>query len=207
MKQIIELVVPESWSDIKLKDYLVMSKEIQSYEGEEEAQTAIAIYHLCGLDAEQLSRISTQSFLALRNSLAEFMNKKDFELQRFVTINGVEYGFEPNLSEMSYGAFADITKWDTFQIDDNWAKIMSILYRPVEVKRKNWYSIKPYSGEIDETLWLNVGMDVHFGSLFFFVNLLTDLRNCILNSMSKELELPLNIKSILQKSGQIMHQL
>ena len=178
----------------------------RSYEGEEEAQTAVAIYHLCGLDAEQLSRISSESFLKLRNSLAQFMNNKKFDLQKFVTINGVEYGFEPNLSQITYGAFADITKYDTIEINDNWAKIMSILYRPIEIKQKNWYSIKAYDGKIDEEKWLNVGMDIHFGALFFFVNLLKDLQNSILKSMSKESELPQNIKSLLARSGEIMHQ-
>jgi hypothetical protein len=206
MKKIIELTVPESWSDITLDTYLKMVNEIKSYEGEEEAQTAVAIYHLCGLDAEQLSRISTESFLSLRNSLAEFMNNKKFELQQFVNIGGVEYGFEPNLSQISYGAFADITKYDTIEINENWAKIMSILYRPVEIKRKNWYSIKAYDGQIDEQKWLNVGMDTHFGALFFLLNLLKDLGSSILSSMKKEQELPPNIKSLLARSGEIMHQ-
>jgi len=106
---------------------------------------------------------------------------------------------------MSYGAYADITQYDTIQIDKNWGKIMSILYRPVEKKQYGKYLIKPYDGEIDETKWLDVNMEVHWGSLFFFVHLQMDLLKGILSSL-KETELPPNIKPILARSGELMQQ-
>jgi hypothetical protein len=54
-----------------------------------------------------------------------------------------------------------------------------------------------------EEMFLNVGMDIHFGALFFFVNLLMDLLNSILNStMAKDIH-P-NIKQILERSGQLI---
>jgi len=206
MKQIIELTVPESWKDIKLKEYLALQKDLKAYADDVEAQTAITIYHLCGLDAEQLNKISKEAFDSLKEALNSFMIETKHELHKTITIDGIEYGFEPNLSQMSYGAFVDITKYDTITIDDNWAKIMSILYRPIETKNKLWYSIKPYDGQIDEEKWLNVGMDTHFGTLFFFVNLLMDLQSSILSSMSKEQELPLSLKLILEESGEIIRQ-
>jgi hypothetical protein len=65
------------------------------------------------------------------------------------------------------------------------------------------YSIKVYDGEMKEDIFLNVGMDVHFGTLFFFVNLLMDLLKDILKStMAKDIH-P-NIKQILQRSGQLI---
>jgi hypothetical protein len=47
-------------------------------------------------------------------------------------------------------------------------------------------------------------MDVHFGALFFFVLLLRDLPNYILKSMMDTEILPPNIKSILERSGEII---
>ena len=206
MKQHIELLVPETWADVDLQTYLELQTELKSYEDNPEAQVASTIFHLCGLDALQLQKVSTKSFEVLKTALHEFMGEVELPLQQIVRIDGIEYGFEPNLSTMTYGAFVDITKYDTIQIDDNWAKIMSILYRPIETKQKNWYSIKPYDGVIDESKWLKVGMHIHFGCLFFFVNLLMDLRSSILSSMSKERVLPHSIRSILAKSGEIIHQ-
>jgi hypothetical protein len=68
------------------------------------------------------------------------------------------------------------------------------------------YTIKTYDGELKEDMFLQVGMDVHLGTLFFFVNLLMDLLKGILNS-TMEMELPHNIKSILERSGQLIPHL
>jgi hypothetical protein len=106
---------------------------------------------------------------------------------------------------MSYGAYADITKWDTIAIDKNWAKVMSILYRPVTKKQKERYDIETYDGNIDETRWLDVNMEVHWGALFFFVRLQMDLLNGILKSLKEE-ELPASMRSILARSGELMQQ-
>ena len=106
---------------------------------------------------------------------------------------------------MSYGAYADITKNDTIAIDKNWAKVMSILYRPVTKKQKERYDIQTYDGNIDETNWLDVNMEVHWGALFFFVRLQMDLLNGILKSLKEE-EVPANMRSILARSGELMQQ-
>ena len=63
-----------------------------------------------------------------------------------------------------------------------------------------------YHTNIDDKLFLNVSVDIQFGALFFFVNLLTDLLSATLNSLKVE-GLPPNIKSILEKSGEITKRL
>ena len=67
------------------------------------------------------------------------------------------------------------------------------------------YSIKPYDGEIDESRWLGVNMEVHWGALFFFVHLQMDLLKGILNSLKDE-ALPASMKSILARSGELIQQ-
>lgn len=208
MKQTVKITVPDSWKDVTLKKYLALQHDLENYKDDEEAVTAFTLYHFCGITMEEFRTLSKQSYNSLLNVVTPFLQSTEHELQRFVTIDGVEYGFEPNLSNMAYGAYCDISKYGSVSIDKNWAKIMDILYRPVESKLKETYTIKPYEGKIDETKWLNVGMDVHFGTLFFFLYTLTDLSNYILNSsMSKTEELPLNILQTLERNGEAMHQL
>jgi hypothetical protein len=205
MKKQLTLDIPTSWKDISLKQYLALQADLEAYSDDAEAQTALTLHHLCGLDVEYIRRLSAESYATIKSKLNQFTSPEGIELTQFITIDGVEYGFEPNLSKMSYGAYADITQYDTIQIDKNWGKIMSILYRPVEKKQYGKYLIKPYDGEIDETKWLDVNMEVHWGSLFFFVHLQMDLLKGILNSL-KETELPPNIKPILARSGELMQQ-
>lgn len=201
----ITLNIPQSYGDISLKKWLELQKEMENYSDNEEAVNALILFHLCGLPVEDASKIDIQSYQAIINDLNQFLNKTELDLIRFVTIDGKEYGFEPNLSNMSYGSFVDVTAFETFTIDKNWPKIMNILYREVESKVGDTYTIKPYVAKDDWQKWMDVGMDVHLGALFFFVHLSQDLMSFILKS-TMETELPPNFKSILEKNGKVILQ-
>jgi hypothetical protein len=201
----IELSIPQSWEDITLKKYLNLMNELKNYEGEDEAQFAVMLQILCGLDAEYLKGISIADYNLIKNELNNFIGSMDSTLHRFITIDGVEYGFEPNLSEMAYGAYVDITQYSEIAINDNWAKIMNILYRPVTSKNSIYYTIETYTGDYNYEKWLNVSMDKHFGALFFLLNLSMDLAKNIL-SYSMEMDLTPSIKQLLQKSGEVIQQ-
>jgi hypothetical protein len=203
MVQELTINIPQSYEDITLKKWLALQTEIENYKDNEEAVTAVIFYHLCGLDPAYLQGLSVNDYNTIKSDIETFIGKTELPLQKFVTIDGVEYGFEPNLSQMTYGAYVDITKFETFNIDKNWQKIMNILYRPVVRKKGDMYSIKPYIPNDDDSKWLDVGMHVHFGALFFFVHLSTDLLSSILKS-TMEMELPHNIKQILARSGEVM---
>lgn len=202
----ITIKIPQGWEDIKLKEYLALQKELKNYEGEDEAQTAVMVQYLTGLDPMHLGGLSVEDYDTIKDTLSKFMGNTSLPLKIIVNIEGVEYGFVPNLSEIEYGAYLDITRYDTITIDDNWAKIMDILYRPVTNKIGKTYEVAPYTGKIDETKWLSVGMDVHFGAMFFFILLSTDLLNDTLNSMKKE-EWGQSINSLLEKSGKVTKHL
>ena len=206
MKQTLTIEIPTSWKDITLETYLKMQAELENYRDNEEAQIAIMLLHLCKIQPEYLRGLSADSYNLLKAKLSQFVSPEGIELQRFITIDGVEYGFEPNLSKMAYGAYADITQWDTISIDKNWAKIMSILYRPVTQKKGERYQIETYTGDIKEDLFMKVDMETHWGTLFFFLDLQLDLLNAIPNSLM-EMELPHSIKSTLEKSGEVMQRL
>jgi hypothetical protein len=205
MKKELELKVPTSYGDITLRRWLDLQKEMKNYAGDDEAVTAVMLQHLCGLDPIYFRGLGIDDYKLIKDALNSFMTKVDLPLQNHITIGGIEYGFEPNLSQMSYGAYADITKFTSIGIDDNWAKIMNILYRPVSHKKGSLYSIKAYEGDLYWEKFLDVPMDIHFGALFFLLNLHTELVSSILNSL-KEAELPQSIKSILARSGQLIQQ-
>lgn len=206
MEKEISIKIPQSWEDITLKKYLALQKELKNYEDNEEAQTAIMIQYLTGLDAKHLSGLSIEDYDMIKDTLNKFIENTVLPLQIVIQIDGIEYGFVPNLSEIEYGAYLDITQYDTISIDDNWAKIMDILYRPITNKLGKKYEVRPYTGKIDAEKWYNVGMNVHFGALNFFFYLLMDLLNDTLNSLKKE-EWDPNIKSILEKSGKVTKRL
>ena len=205
MRKEIEISIPQSYEDITLRKYLELQKELKNYEDDVEAQSAVLVTYLCGIASEDLIGLGRGDYVNISAEISKWIGNTQYPLQQFIWIDGVEYGLEPNLSNMSYGAYADITQYDTITIDDNWAKIMSILYRPVTKRVRDTYEIERYTGNINSDKWLDVTMDKHFGTLFFFVHLSTDLVKSILNSTKEAVNQP-NIKSILEKSGEIILQ-
>lgn len=205
MKKQIELSIPTSWKDLDLYTYLRFQKDASNYEDNEEAQIDFMIYHFCGLEFDNIKGLSVDSYNTIREKFGKFEKPDTLPLQRLITIKGVEYGFEPNLSKMSYGAYVDISQYEELTIDKNWGKIMNILYRPVTSKKGELYTIEPYIGRDDWDKFLSVSMDIHWGSLFFFMALHRDLLNAILSS-SMQTELPRNIRSILAASGRTIQQ-
>ena len=202
----LELKVPTSYGDIPLKKWLALQKDLEAYKDDEKAVVALMFLHLCGLDPKYLKGIQLDDYVLIKNELEAFMQNTDLPLQRIIRIGDREFGFEPNLSQMAYGAYADITKFKEFTINDDWASIMSVLYRPVTHKKGEMYEIQTYKGDDNSALFLEVGMDVHFGALFFFVHLLMDLLNATLNS-TMEKDMNPNIKPILERSGQHIQHL
>jgi len=206
MKKEISIVVPNSWSAITLRKYIQLSKDLKSFEDDDEAQTAALFFHLCDLEPLILPKIDAETFLRIKDDLYSFLSDNQLPLQQKINIDGVKYGFYPNLSKIEYGAYVDISKYNEMELDEKWAEVMSILYRPITKEVGSLYEVKSYDGHIDREQWLDVTMDVHFGAWFFFINLSKELLKGILNS-TKEAGLPPNIKSILERSGEIIQQL
>ena len=205
MKQQVKIEVPNQWSAVTLKKYLELKKDMDNYAGEYDAIIACMFHHLCEFPADYIHKLDLATYTSIVNDMSTFLADVELPLQKFITIDGVEYGFEPNLSKMAYGAYVDITKYEMIEINKEWAEIMSILYRPVTTKKGKLYDIKPYDGVIDGDKFMQVSMDVHFGAIFFFKTLLKDLLNSTLKYSAKEMEtLSPNIRKILERSGNLI---
>lgn len=207
MKQEIKIEVPTKWSAVTLRQYLALRKDLDTYYGEEDAITACLFHHLCKFPLEYIQQLNIDTYIAIRQDLVNFFNNVDLPLQKIITIGGVEYGFEPDLSRMAYGAYVDISKYETFEINEKWAEIMSILYRPLNKTTGKLYDIKAYDGNIDGDTFMDVSMDIHFGTLFFLKTLLKDLLKDTQKSLTGLTGLPQNIKSVLEKNGNLTQAL
>jgi hypothetical protein len=107
---------------------------------------------------------------------------------------------------MAYGAYLDISKYDNITIDNNWQKIMAILYRPIVSKTGKLYEIKEYTTMEDDTIFLKTTMDVNFGCIGFFLHLSRDLALYTLKSLKEVGEMNLLLQSITERSGKDIPQ-
>tara|TARA_R110001592_G_scaffold20063_8_gene81881 strand:+ start:3087 stop:3740 length:654 start_codon:yes stop_codon:yes gene_type:complete len=100
-------------------------------------------------------------------------------------LNGVDYGFIPELDDMSFGEYMDL---DTFIGDnDNIHRAANVLFRPIEFKRGDRYTIKEYDSNTSE-LAKDFPLDVVLGAIVFFYRLGKDLSVVMLNSLEKKNE-------------------
>ena len=208
MSKQIEIKVPNDFSAINLKQYVNLQRDLEANEGDTVAQDAYLVFNLTGLTPDMTKELDSDIISNIKKDLTKLLGKTDYDLQRTIKIGDVEYGFEPNLSAMPYGAYLDISKFENIQLNEDWPSILSILYRPIKKKRGALYDIQKYKGTEpwDDDKWWEVGMDFHFGCFFFFIRLYKDLVKGILNSL-KEGEMSPNIKSILAESGEVIQQL
>lgn len=207
MKQQIKIEVPTQWSAVTLKKYLGLRRDLETYKDDENAVVACLFHHLCDFPADYIGKLDLDTYINIKNDITSFFNNTNLPLQKFITIDGKEYGFEPNLSSMSYGAYVDISQYESLSIDEKWADIMSILYRPIVKKTGKLYEIEPYSGKIDGTPFMELGMDIHFGTVFFFKTLLMDLQRDIQKSLIQLTEIPPSIRLILERNGNLIQVL
>jgi hypothetical protein len=209
MKKQIEIKVPNDWSAITFKQYNRLQSKLKNYEDEKDAQNMILVSELCDISVDTLIHLDKELLEGITNEISGFLNKTEYPLQKIIVIDGVRYGFEPNLSKMAYGAYLDIAKFKDLQLNDDWLGAMSILYRPIKKKNGALYSIEPYKGwnEWDKEKFESVGMDIHFGGFFFFSRLYKDLLKGILNYTKSQVGMYPSIKSILERSGENIAQL
>ena len=93
---------------------------------------------------ECMKAIPWQDLLKVSGMIAEFLGQlQEPRLVHFVTLDGVEYGFHPQVANMTAGEYIDLTNLDRgFWLDAD--KAMAILYRPVKVKIGNKYQVEEY---------------------------------------------------------------
>jgi hypothetical protein len=209
MKKQIEIEIPHDFSAITLKQYIQFQKDMDANEGDTEAQDAFLVYNLTGMTPDMVKELDSNTISNIRGDLTKLLQKTDYDIQRLITIDGVEYGFQPNLSTMPYGAYLDISSFENIQLNDDWPTILSILYRPVTKKVGALYEIENYKAPEpwDDDKWWEVGMDFHFGCFFFFIRLYKDLVKGTLSYLKNQEEISPNIKSILGESGEAIQQL
>lgn len=172
----INIEIPTKLSDITLGQYKRFLN-IQKQTEESHFLNAKAIEIFCDIELKNVMRLKMSDFDKITNKINLLFEQKPKLVQRF-KIDSVEYGFHPQLDELTLGEYIDV---DTYIADwENMQKTMNVLYRPIENKLKDRYSIKEYNVDTSDNL-LDMPMDAVLSSIFFLWNLGIDLSKTILN--------------------------
>jgi len=171
MKEV-KLIIPDNWADITIDTYQKYVK-IQEGKGSEKNKIIKSLALLCNTTPLVVNKMAYKDLLEIMNIIKNMIDaepdKKDFK--KVFTFNQEEYGFCPNLSNITTGEYIDLESYCKEPIE-NLHIIMSILYRKITFKRNDRYAIEDYNpDEFKEELFKECPMDIALSSLGFFLTL------------------------------------
>lgn len=178
-----KIKIPTRLSEITLRNYREVER-IHKSKMDDTDKVINTVSCLCNLSTSDTKSIQWDEVIGIYNRLIGVMNQEAFFTNRF-KINGVEYGFIPNLDKMSIGEYSDI---DTFMSqDDNELKIMSVLYRPITVISNGLYEIEDYTGDENYDTMMDAPMNAVESGKVFFYSLGSELLEAIPHYLDKAL--------------------
>ena len=177
----LDITIPTDLSEITLRQYKHFLK-IQKSQDDENFLSAKIIEIFCKVKLEDVMQIKFNDSEYIVNTLTEMFEQKPNLVTKF-KLNNKEYGFHPQLDDLTLGEYIDL---DTFIGDwENIEKAMAVLYRPVVNKLKDKYTIEEYKVGKDQDI-LDMPMDAVLSSIFFLWNLGIDLSKTMMNYLDKE---------------------
>ena len=165
-----DLLIPNKLSEISLKQYQKFLKVQENYDNDYLIQCKM-IEIFCNLEPEMVLRLKVGEADKITKILNSIFKEETKLIRRF-KLDGIEYGLIPDFDDMSLGEYIDL---DTHI--GNWDKIliaMNVLFRPIDKKIGEKYTIKEYDITTKEKL-KEMPIDIVLGAVFFLYNLGMDL--------------------------------
>ena len=161
-----KITVPNKLSEITLGQYQKFNK-ILGKDPDLDFLRKKTIQIFCGVEVANIENYKYTSIVHVTAIINKMFEEKPKLIQRFEK-NGVEYGFIPVLTDMTFGEFVDLdtlmSDWDT--MDD----AMGVLFRKVKQKHKDQYIIEDYDSDKRVNM-SDMPLDVALGAIFFLQSL------------------------------------
>jgi len=186
------ITIPTDLSEIKLSQYIkFMNIAEQNEESDFMHHKMIEIF--CNVELKYVSQFKRKQIVEIVTTINKLFEKIPPFKNRF-SLNGTEYGFIPNLDDISQGEYMDLDNYITDWKDLH--RSMAVMYRPITMKLKDKYTIESYEGSnFYAEKMLDAPLDVVLASRVFFYH----LGNELLKSTLTYLEENPQIQTILNK--------
>lgn len=193
----LSLKVPTEWNDITLEQYQTFVSLPQDTSEEQTQLKLVEIF--CGIDSLSVRDIPHATLDNIVGKITNVLNQEPQFVSRF-KLYETEYGFHPNLHEMTFGEFIDLEEWQGKP--DQLHKLAGVLFRPIDRKFGSRYSIEPYNPNQEEWDRLKrMPCGVFLASQVFFWRLGTHLSSSILKSLEAQADPSEQKKLSSSKSG------
>ena len=164
--------IPENLNEITIKQFFDFKKCCDTNQDDQYLRLAM-VSIFCDVSVEDIKKISSKDFIDISNQLTNVLKETPTHIERFI-INGVEFGFIPNLENITAGEYIEL---DTlFKDEETYLEQMAVMYRPIVSKHKNLYRIEPFeSTEKHKDIMIAAPISAYLGSKVFFCNLFNEL--------------------------------
>ena len=194
----VNLRIPTSLNEITLAQYQEFAKLEADLDKTKDTAIQLKIVEIFCKVPEVVVRNMKATDIAEICEIINTMFDTEHQLINRFRLKGIDYGFIPELDDMSFGEYMDL---DTFISDnDNLHRAVNVLFRPIEHKRGNRYTIKDYNPDTSE-IAKDFPLDAVLGAIVFFYSLGKDLSLVMLNSLDSKNEKALAQHLISQPSG------
>jgi len=140
-----EFKLINSWEDVTLEKWLQLI-DFETGSKTEEAEETIAA--LSNIPKQLVKELALSDVAVIMSRIAELQNKQNTKLKRIIEIDGIEYGFHPDLDSITLGEYADLETFIKGGIEKHLPEICAVLYRPIKEKKNDIYIIDAYDGDI-----------------------------------------------------------
>lgn len=178
----LQITIPTSLNEITLDQYQRFVSIMENNpESDFVQQKMIEIF--CNVPLKLVPTIPLKEVNEIIALLNEMFNA-EYKLKPIFKLGNTNFGFIPNLDEISLGEFSDLDnyfgKWDKMH------NAMAVLYRPIVEKYKDKYNIEDYNGSVTYCdVMKSMPMDVVMGAMVFFYNLSSELMISSLNYLEQ----------------------
>lgn len=157
----VKVILPENARELTIEQY----QKFLKVEGDETFMTLKALEIFANIPLKVAYAMKADDILDISQHILSIVGGKH-PLVRRLSFRGKEYGFVPNLEEMSFGEYIDL---DSYLSDmDMLHKTVGVLYRPITKEKGDLYEVEPYNGTDG---YSDFPLDVALGATLFFYRL------------------------------------
>ncbi|QDP65253.1 MAG: hypothetical protein Unbinned2819contig1004_44 [Prokaryotic dsDNA virus sp.] len=177
--------IPTDINEIPLGSYQKFMKTVEKSNDEEFiCHKLVEIF--CGLKLRDVFEVRWSDVKEVTIHLSKLFKTKPKHQLNF-SLQNVEFGFIPDLENMSFGEYIDLTQ--NINKVENWHKAMAVMYRPITKKYKDKYDIQKYVGTANYSEVMKYApLGVALGAQVFFCNLTNSLLQALNTYLKKEMK-------------------
>ena len=191
--------VPTHINDITLNQFQKYSK-INTEDQDEEFLMHKTIEIFCDVDIKVVSQFPVKDAKDIVEDIHAVLDQTVKFTDRF-TLDGIEYGFIPDLSAMSLGEYIDLE--DGLKDTKEFHKAAAVMFRPVIKSFKELYTIDGYDASLErQAIMLEAPIGIISSAVVFFYSIVNELLEGSQNYSKSLLEIA---KTTLERDSSVQN--